>query len=272
MKALVLGIGRMGGWLVDYLLGRGYSVDGYDPVKRGVGIPGLRMLKELPTRVGYDLVVSAVPVSKSHEVAIEVLSRMDRGAYIDVSSVKSRVNNALKKAPGGVLPVSIHPLFGPGARGVRGRTLVLTPVRDARSELEMAKRVFEGARIVVMSPEEHDELMAYVITLPQVLGYLFRGCVKTVDVRLKTSSYRLQELASAVEADSPDLASEIMLNNAFSRGVVDKLATLLAMIKDSIDDDKRLRSLLRELRGEWGEWEALYSLAYKALDAASPPG
>ncbi len=258
------------------MMRRGYLVDGYDisAVARDRAANHCkRVLEELEGVDGYDVIVAAVPISESPKVARRLAGALREGsAYVDVTSIKRPVNTVLREVVSKATLVSLHPLFGPGATGVEGRVIVLTPINDERGEMEVAEKLFEGSKIIVMDEDRHDRAVAYSITLPQLLGYLHRG-ISGGEVVLPTTSGRLQALASAVEADDPPLAAEIACaNDGYSIEIVERAAALISKVLGVLRgrDVVALAGLLEEMKGEWTEWSSLYDEAYELLDGGNP--
>ncbi|HVL99355.1 MAG TPA: prephenate dehydrogenase [Egibacteraceae bacterium] len=130
---------------------------------------------------GADLVVLAVPVSAVPAVAAEIGPALRPGAILtDVASVKARVVEALQAAaPGGVHVIGGHPMAGSAETGAAhafadlfvGATYLLTPTTHTEPE---AYRLVHGlvtrlgARVLAVSPQRHDLLVAVTSHLPQL--------------------------------------------------------------------------------------------------------
>ncbi|MGC8556210.1 MAG: prephenate dehydrogenase/arogenate dehydrogenase family protein [Conexivisphaera sp.] len=258
---LVLGLGRMGLTLALALASVGHDVSGYDPSERAASSAasyGIRTVGSSDPS-GYDAVLAAVPLGASASVAREVCPRVGpTGIYADVSTLKSEVNAALRDCRG-PLRISVHPLFGRGARGIAGRPIALTPIEDAAREARAASELFRGAELLIMDEAEHDEAVAYSIVLPHVLGYLFRAASRG-HPRLPATSRTLQELAAAVETEDPELTAYLMARDPASR-VVDELEGLLSALRSGVSG-----AALESMRGDWPERRALYDSAYRVLD------
>jgi prephenate dehydrogenase len=128
-----------------------------------------------------DLIYLAQPIAR----ILETLDAIDPHVYpgtliTDAGSTKSEiVARAAKRIHRGRF-IGGHPLAGKQSRGVaaaeadlfQGRPYVLTPHAPAASsdaELERwIKRI--GARVVIMTPEEHDRLVALTSHLPQLIS------------------------------------------------------------------------------------------------------
>ena len=132
-----------------------------------------------------DLVLVAVPVQQTEPVLQQIAQRLEPGtAVTDGGSTKRDVIAAARRALGSKLDqfVPAHPIAGAELSGVqaataelyRGRTVVVTPLIGARAEVHT--RVAQawlacGARLVEMTPERHDAVLAAVSHLPHALAF-----------------------------------------------------------------------------------------------------
>ncbi|MFQ5691712.1 MAG: (d)CMP kinase [Nitrospinota bacterium] len=131
-----------------------------------------------------DLVVVAVPPGVAAELTLRVLPHCPAGALVtDVGSVKGPYVRAVEgRVPEGVWFVGGHPIAGTEHSGVeasfeglfRNARCVLTPTdRTPDEAVARCRGLWEavGARVVVMEPERHDEVLGAVSHLPHVLAY-----------------------------------------------------------------------------------------------------
>lgn len=151
------------------------------------------VVDDLPNAVaGVDLVVAAVPTAAVAEVLVAAAAHAPAGAIVsDAGSLKAdltlEVESRLRSRPGAEGPirpvryVGGHPMAGSERSGpeaadahlFQGATWVLTPTAStddaALSELSAFLRRL-GARVVALSPARHDELVAVISHLPQVVA------------------------------------------------------------------------------------------------------
>ncbi len=130
-----------------------------------------------------DLVIVAVPPAAVVDVAQQAAAAMKvDSVLIDVASTKAAIIGALERVlPAHVHYVGGHPMAGSEGQGaasadpalLAGRPFVVTPTprTDARA-LDMVKELVErvGMRPVVMTPIEHDDLVAQASHLPYLLA------------------------------------------------------------------------------------------------------
>jgi len=173
-RLLILGgTGETGSWFARYFREKGFDVAVWGPSgKTGVAASlGVRyatdMIKEAEQS---DIILLSVPIEKTVEVISKVAPHMQPGSLLmDVTSLKSEPMKAMiKHAPQGVEVIGTHPMFGPTMPTLKGQTIILTPAAgQSESWLPRIQSLFEsdGARIEVLDPEEHDEIMAVVQAL-----------------------------------------------------------------------------------------------------------
>ena len=114
----------------------------------------------------FDYYLFTSPPRYLPETVKAFTNRLKPGSLVsDICSVKSGVVREVEKLiPPGVEYISLHPLFGPSTRRIKGNNLVMIPIRG-KSFITSLQELFEslGLRVVVASsPEEHDEMMAAV--------------------------------------------------------------------------------------------------------------
>lgn len=190
-----------------------------------------------------DLVYLSQPISQ----IIETLGVLDTDALVtDAGSTKAVICETARKLKRGRF-VGGHPMAGKESRGVeqadadlfRGRPYVLTA---REPELEgWIERI--GARLVILDPVQHDQHVAFVSHLPQLLSTALAGVLAGKEQVAGPAAADLTRLAL-----SPyDIWRDIFATNA---GPID--AALAAFIG-------RLEELRRQLRSP--EMEKVFSQA-----------
>ncbi len=168
--AIIGGKGLMGRWFRRFFESQGLTVLVAD-----------RHTPQTPQEVARlaDVVVLSVPIPQVALVAQQVAPHLRHGsALMDLTSVKVEpVAAMLAHFPGEV--VGTHPLFGPGTKSIKGRTVVLCPGRGEHWLNWLRDFLLEaGAQVKITSPQEHDRLMALVQGLAHfvliALGATFR--------------------------------------------------------------------------------------------------
>ncbi|MBO3842865.1 MAG: prephenate dehydrogenase/arogenate dehydrogenase family protein, partial [Candidatus Brockarchaeota archaeon] len=169
--SIIGGCGAMGKWIVGFLKEiEGIEIIVADPDE----IEGAKLVKTMGVRYERenrkassesDVVIVSVPVENTPEVIAEVAPSMREGSLlVDITSIKTEAISAmLKHSPPGVELVSIHPMFGPRVKDVKGQVVAVIPVRSEKW-FNRVKSFLEhkGADIVVTTGADHDRMMSIV--------------------------------------------------------------------------------------------------------------
>ncbi|ANX04991.1 prephenate dehydrogenase [Immundisolibacter cernigliae] len=188
---VVIGLGLIGGSLARDLRRCGHRVTacGRDAARLapavGLGIVDAVEADWQAAVASADIVVLGVPVGRTREVYARIGPHLSTQAVVtDVGSTKSSVVRELKAASGR-LPAHFvpgHPIAGTEHSGFAaslegmfaGRTVVLTPTGDtdpAATARVTALWQEVGARVLTLTPEQHDAALALTSHLPQMLAY-----------------------------------------------------------------------------------------------------
>jgi prephenate dehydrogenase len=213
----------MGKWLCTHFVKMNYSVQIYDvkiPKRKPSNVTFCRSIEEC-VRIA-DIVVLSVPVSQTPDVIMECeLFMKNRAILLDISSIKNDVVKALLKTPNTITPISIHPMFGPGAKNTINKKLLLVPIREKQREYRIASSIFKGSKIIIIKDaKEHDELMSLILGLVYYINLIFALALSNKKIsRLRKysgTSYTIQSLlCESILASEPSLVSSILLLNPY---------------------------------------------------------
>ncbi|MCX8183757.1 MAG: prephenate dehydrogenase/arogenate dehydrogenase family protein, partial [Crenarchaeota archaeon] len=170
-----------------------------------------------------EVVIVSVPVEKTPQVIAEVAPCMREGSLLmDIASVKTEAVSAmLKHAPPGVELVSLHPMFGPRIRDVKGQVVILIPVRTGKW-LSLVKEFLEekGFEVVETTVQNHDRMMSIVQGLTHFASMVFAGVVREMNVDLKQSRRFSSPVYNAflpivyrVICQNPELYAQLQVHN-----------------------------------------------------------
>lgn len=222
--AVVGGAGRMGRWMVDFLRAQGFSVGVVDPRSPG----GLD--REAEARLAdAELVVSAAPPSRTADLYREWCAKPPAGVVCDMASIKTPLVAAIRELQAhGVGVASFHPLFGPATISLRDSDVVVCDTGDRRAE-KLVTELFAptSARLVRIGLDEHDRLMADMLTLAHAATLAFAGArlagePRSVELR-STTDRALEALAATLVRESPEVYFEIQADNPHSAEAVNRL-------------------------------------------------
>jgi chorismate mutase/prephenate dehydrogenase len=229
--ALVIGgAGKMGRWFSEFLTSQSYSVTIADPTGAVDGYAYVRDWRDTPLE--YDLIVVATPLKVANLVLQELAVRKPRGTVFDIGSLKTPLRQgitALRDA--GCRVTSVHPMFGPDTELLSGRHVIFVDAGH-REALEEAQTLFAStmAERVVMSLDEHDRLIAYVLGLSHALNIAFftaladSGEAAPRLTQLSSTTFDSQvDVATRVASENPDLYFEIQSLNEYGRDSLNAL-------------------------------------------------
>lgn len=213
---IIGGEGKMGSWFKNFFISQGLKVIISD-LKTELSN------KELAQRA--DIVIVSVPIKETVKVIKEVRDYVKKEALLcDLTSLKTEPAKAMKKAKSGVL--GMHPLFGPLVQKLEGQTIVFCRVRD-NFWVKFLENLFKknGAKILEMSPREHDFQIAIVQALLHFSNFVLARTIAFQKTLSKTSFstvlFRLQTLLWArIFNLTPELFSEIEFENPFFRKIL----------------------------------------------------
>jgi chorismate mutase / prephenate dehydrogenase len=238
-RALVVGgAGLMGTWFCRFLEERGYEVHVDDP--RPSPYP-----RGKPAGKAYDIVLVATPPSTLPEVVKRIAGSIDASTLLlDIGSVKGEVASVLRGlARDGRRVASLHPMFGPKTELLMGRNVLVLDAGRPEA-VESAASLFSdtAARTLRMPIEEHDRLMAEVLTLAHATSLAFNRALarggrgyKELEPVASTTFRRQTDVSREVASENPRLYFEIQALNPASDAV-------LARLEESV---RELRALVR---------------------------
>ncbi len=133
---------------------------------------------------GVELAVVCTPVDSSIEIIRNILThdKLDRQAIvIDVGSVKEVIVREATELEHSAQFIGCHPMAGSEKTGYEysrpdlynGSSVIITPHGGNRqSDIDMVVSFWKslGARTVVVTPEEHDHIVAYTSHLPHMVA------------------------------------------------------------------------------------------------------
>jgi cyclohexadieny/prephenate dehydrogenase len=179
---------------------------------------------------GADLVVIATPLSAYAEIGQRIGGVLKDGAILtDVGSVKEAVIRDLRPhLPAGVHLVPGHPVAGTEHSGpesgfaelFRDRWCILTPLPEtAPDAVAEIGRMWEGfgMRVVTMSADHHDKVLAMTSHLPHLIAYTIVGTATNLEESLKSEVIEFSASGfrdfTRIAASDPVMWRDIFLNN-----------------------------------------------------------
>lgn len=241
-SALVIGgSGKMGRWFVDFLLSQGFAVQVSDP--SGVP-PGAQDAGDLVANpLDQDFIVIATPLGATDTVLRMLAMRRPAGVIFDLGSLKSPLRGGLMALKShGCRVTSVHPMFGPDTELLSGRHVIFVDL-GMPDALAAARELFAPTMVeqVVMTLDEHDRLIAYVLGLSHALNIAFftalaeSGEAAPRLAQLSSTTFDAQlDVASRVAQESPDLYFEIQALNDYGAESLEALAKAVERLRTAV--------------------------------------
>ena len=225
--AIIGGSGKMGRWFANFLL-----KDGYEVVITG---RNERKLLEVKKQLGVEVttnnveaakktkaIIISVPIDNFEEVVEQICPyTQPEQVIIDITSIKASPVEIMHKHIKTGLVLGVHPMFGPGARDIANQSFILTPTNEEETALAQKIREYletRRARVTVMSPDEHDEMMAVILGLSHFIAIVSADTLLSFD-KLKQmralggSTFKLLlTLAEGVISEEPELYTSLQMN------------------------------------------------------------
>jgi chorismate mutase / prephenate dehydrogenase len=244
-SALVIGGGgKMGRWFVEFLGSQGFRVDIADPSDSLPGYVHFRDWRD--SDLEHDIVVVATPIKIANEVLHDLAARKPRGVVFDIGSVKSPLRSGLAALrDAGIAVTSAHPMFGPDTELLSGRHVILIDL-GSPTALERVQELFAStmAERIVMSLDEHDRLIAYVLGLSHALNIAFftalaeSGEAAPSLQRLSSTTFDAQvDVAGRVAQENPALYFEIQRLNDYGLNSLEALRAALERVQRAVASD-----------------------------------
>jgi prephenate dehydrogenase len=288
MRIAILGAGKMGVWFAKFFLEEGYSVVVADRKKSKLSKLKSEIAVETADFAGAvqnaDRVLICVSISAFEDVVKTISPSIREGQVVmDICSIKDFPVKVMHKHIKTGLVLGIHPVFGPGSQGVKNKAFILTPTAPAEKEFaESFKKWLETkkARVFVMSPKKHDELMSVVLGFPHFLGLvacdtLLEQADYAETKNVAGTTYRmLFTLAEVTALENPELFASLQLRlpelEKIESAFIEKAQEWLNLIKqkDPAAITRKMEQLKEKLMKASGDYARSYEIMYKMLEAA----
>jgi prephenate dehydrogenase len=263
----IVGVGLIGGSigkalkarrLATRVVGVGRSDAGLDEARRSGAVT--EATTDLPSAVAAaDLVVVATGVAAIPDLLDEIDAAVEPGTLIvDAGSAKARIVAAWerrRRSRRGRF-VGGHPLAGSHRRGpaaadaglFAGRVAIVTPAtRTPPGDVTDAGSFWAalGATVFVMSPKEHDRILAVTSHAPHMIAAAVAAATPPAVRRFTAGGWRD---TTRIAAGDPELWADIILDNPGNvadalRRIAGETGKMLAAIEAG--DRRRLAAILR---------------------------
>lgn len=222
----IIGAGKMGLWFCNYFSKKNnHDVLLYDKKKikldskKSAG--NITVCKSLQPCVSKaDIVIVCVPIRITIPVINKCVSMMKKGACIvEISSLKMDIFDSLLDIPDYLVPLSIHPMFGPGAKKLSDTKLLVIPIRNEKREQKLVRSLFKDARIIIIKdPKSHDSIMAVILGMIYYVNLLLANTLSKENItllkRVSGTTFYLQTLLfESILTDNSSLIASLLADN-----------------------------------------------------------
>ncbi len=281
----------MGRWFANFLLkdGKEVVISGRDKSKllearRQLGVevaPNVAAVKSA------DVVLLSVSIESFEAVVREIAPVISPSqVVIDVTSIKAMPVEIMHKYIKTGLVLGTHPLFGPGAKSAANQNFVLTPTSDSETVLAQKVRGYLEARrgrVTVMTPQEHDEMMTFILGLSHFIAIVSSDTLLSSDKLKKMQAiggitYKvLLTLVESVLAEDPELYASLQMNlpniteveRLFQRRAKEWMD--LVANKDRQEFVRRMKTLRNHLAHDTPDFGKAYENLYKIAEGLQQP-
>ena len=254
MRILILGAGKMGTFLTDVLsFQHETAVFDTDPQKLRFVYHTYRFTTVDEIRkFNPELVINAVTLKYTFEAFDMVLPALSKDCIIsDIASVKTGLQEYYEKS--GFRYVSTHPMFGPtfaSLNNLGNENAIIIKEGDHMGRI-FFKDLYQSLNLHIFEYtfDEHDETVAYSLSIPFVSTFVFAAVMKHQDAP-GTTFKRHMAIARGVMGEDDYLLQEILFNPRTMPQVENirkELKDLLQIINDK--DAEGFKKYLTKIRG-----------------------
>jgi len=252
MKESTIGIvgaaGKMGFWFSEALKRTGTQLFCYDPrLNNGITLVSLIQNSEI--------ILVTTPLSVTPSVLQELSKYVSCEQLVgDISSVKAPVASALQALPCEI--VSLHPLFGPRALTLSGRSIVWSQVSLCGKYSSFLRGLLtsQGASLIDLNLDEHDQMMSVVQVTTHLHLLLFGRILadsspSSIEKTLSCATPPFAALASFTSrmlSQDAELYADIAGANPHTREILGKLKDLITLLIET-DTPANLKKAFLEM-------------------------
>ena len=283
--AIIGGSGKMGQWFARFLTREGKEVTLVGRNQARMEAAGKKLKLPVTTDMAAvsqaDVILISVPINHFEPVVKEFSRHTNPDQIIvDITSVKGLPVEVMHRHIKKGQLLGAHPVFGPGARSVANQNFVLTPTNVREAALaEKVKGYLEtrGAKVQLMTPQEHDNMMAIILGLAHYIAIVsadtllgFDG-LKQMEAISGITFRVLLTLVESVLSEDPELYASLQMSLPDLPRIQQRFqadaATWAGMVKNKnrqqfITQMKALKSKLEANNPDFGKsYNNMYKIA-----------
>jgi prephenate dehydrogenase/chorismate mutase len=280
VRVAVIGAGGMGSWFARFFKSRGGLVTLSDRNLRRARVLASRIrVKYARNNVeaarGSDVVILATSTNAVSQVIKEILPALGKNTLlVDIAAVKSPVVSALRLAEKqGIRVLSIHPMFGPLASGLREKKVVVVRTRERKREHDRITNMLGAARMITVDPKVHDRQTAFTLALPHFLNMAFAMTMSgrsVAEIReFAGRTFELQMLLAETVASEAETTVDIQIMNREFQGVLRELERNFKLLAEAVKSGDRADLIARYKRiRNYLSSDPEFAIAGRALEKA----
>ena len=284
--AVIGGYGKMGRWFADFLVkdGKEVVISGRNEKKllEAKQQLGIEIASNVEAVKSADVILISVPIDNFQGVVEEISPYIrPEQVIIDITSIKVFPVETMHKHIKTGLVLGTHPMFGPGAKSMRNQNFVLTPTNEGEAALAQKVKEYletKGARVTLMTPHEHDEMVAIILGLAHFIAIVSADTLLSLDnlKQMRTiagTTYKvLLMLVEGVVSRDPELYATLQMSlpkmteieELFQRS--SKTWADLVKNKDKQEFIRRMNILRARLEKEEPEFGQAFENMYKLIE------
>ncbi|MEK4947094.1 prephenate dehydrogenase [Carnobacterium sp. FSL W8-0810] len=277
MNIAIVGLGVIGGSFAMGLQAAGYkNIYGIDinestvriAVEQGMIQKGFVEAGDILPEM--DIIIISLYPNQIAPFVEQHKSVLKEGAILtDVTGVKTAIIKQMSKVlPSTVDFVFAHPMRGSEKKGIIGadhtrfigaNALITTIPTNKEASLKLIEKLYKEVgfdQVTRVSPEKHDEQIAYVSQLIHVLSVAVVNSTQASEETLMFAGNSFQELTRIADINA-DLWSELFLNNRTALlKSIEHFEVELDALKYTLEenDDKELKTIFSQAANKRREW------------------
>ncbi len=210
-----------------------------------------------------DLVILATPICTFEEILSSIAYAIPKGSIVtDIGSTKVLPHRwADSILPNTVNYVGSHPIAGSEQRGIefarddlfeQAMCILTTTKKTSHDGVRTLKKFWSdlGCRVKLMTPTEHDRILAYVSHLPHITAAALTNANNSEELKLAGKGFID---ASRIASGPANIWTDVMMTNAgnITKGI-DKIISELSKFKNAIRNRnrKQTKQLLESARNK----------------------
>ena len=284
--AIIGGTGKMGRWFASFLLKEGKEVvligrsqARLEEAQKQLDVPVSTSIEAVKPA---DVILISVPVDHFEEVVKKLSPNThSEQVILDITSVKVLPVEAMHQHIKRGQVLGTHPLFGPGAKSLANQNFVLTLTnKDEATLADKIKGYLEarGARVQLMTPQEHDDMMAVILGLAHYIAIVSADSLINFD-RLREMeavsgiTYKvLLTLVESVLSEDPELYASLQMNLPKLPEIQERFQktakTWADLVKDKDRQEfvRRMKALRSKLEANNPDFGKAYDNMYKIVE------